>query len=53
MVYVVAFWMIVVVTCVVTRGNVEELLLDNVGRIEEDEELTHVAGADPKPAVKG
>jgi hypothetical protein len=53
-VYVVAFWMMVVVTWVVTKGNVEELLSDNVGRmIEEDEELIHPAGAEPKPAVKG
>jgi hypothetical protein len=38
----------------VTKGNVEELLSDSVGRmIEEDEELIHPAGAEPKPAVKG
>lgn len=53
-VYVVAFWTIVVVIWLVTKGSVEELLSDNVGRmVEEDEELIHPAGADPKPAVKG
>jgi hypothetical protein len=53
-VYVVAFWTIVVVIWVVAKGSVEELLSDNVGRmIEEDEELIHPAGAEPKPAVKG
>ena len=57
MVNVVAFWMIVVVTCVVTRGRVTELLLveETVESMEEDEEeeLTHAAGAEPNPAVKG
>jgi hypothetical protein len=52
-VYVVAFWIMVVVTWVVTKGSVTELLGDKVGRIDEDEELTHPAGADPKPAVNG
>ena len=50
---VVAFWTMVVVIWVVTKGSVTELLSDVVGRMMADEELTQLAGAEPKPAAKG